>query len=208
MMPRSKSLFIAASVMPVISFGWLKCVWSTTSLWSFRPFSTIARERVDPRVVGEDLLRHDRRALGREAHAADVRHREERLADLLDAAARGAGTRRRREMTMSSSSGRDAMYCEGALPALVVGLEVHLLDLFGVDADRVAARAEAAVDGARVEREKERLVGVAVREPGDGRVVLLVERVEVELRVIGQKARGERDELDAERVVVRVAPSR
>ena len=43
-----------------------------------------ARQRVGPRVVGEDLLRHDRRTLGREAHAADVRHRQQRVADLGD----------------------------------------------------------------------------------------------------------------------------
>ena len=29
-------------MIAVISFGWLKCVWITTSLWSLRPRSTTA----------------------------------------------------------------------------------------------------------------------------------------------------------------------
>ena len=65
---------------------------------------------------------------------------------------------------MSSSSGRSRDVLERALPALLGGLERDLLDLVGVDADRVAARAEAAVDRAGVEREEQRLVGIAVRE--------------------------------------------
>jgi hypothetical protein len=43
-----------------------------------------ARERIRPRVIGEDLLRHDRGTLGCEAHASHVGHREERVADLFD----------------------------------------------------------------------------------------------------------------------------
>ena len=82
------------------------------------------------------------------------------------------------------------MYRNASLPALGADLELDLLDLFGVDADRVAARAEAAVDGAGVERQEQRLVGVAVGEPRDRRVGLLVERVEVELGMIGQEARA------------------
>ena len=39
-MPRSNSLSIAALVIDVISRGWLKWVWSTTSLWRRRPSST------------------------------------------------------------------------------------------------------------------------------------------------------------------------
>ncbi len=96
---------------------------------------------------------------------------------------------------MSSSSGRDAMYANARSQRSSFDLELDLLDLVGVDADGVAARAEAAVDRAGVERQEQRLVGVAVREPGDRRVGLLVQRVEVELRVIGQEARRERDEL-------------
>ncbi len=164
-----------------------------------------ARERVDPRVVREELHRHDRRALGREAHAAHVRDREERLADLLDLL--------RAELVSVAAGDDDVLeLCARRdvrvrrAPAIFADLEVHLLDLFGVDADRVAARAEAAVDRARVEREKERLVGVAVREAGHRRVALLVERVEVELRVIRKELRLERDELDAQRVLVRVLP--
>ncbi len=62
-MPRSKSLSIAAFVISVISRGWLKWVWITTSLCSLRPCSTTPRERVRPGVVGQDLLGHDRRPL-------------------------------------------------------------------------------------------------------------------------------------------------
>ena len=82
---------------------------------------------------------------------------------------------------MSSSSGREAMYAKASRQRSRVDPEVDLLDLVGVDADGVAARAEAAVDGAGVEREEQRLVGVAVGEAGHRRVGLLVERIEAEL---------------------------
>ena len=65
-----------------------------------------------------------------------------------------------------------------SLPAIFGRLERDLLDLVGVDADGVAARAEPAVHRARVEREEQRLVGIAVRQPGHRRVGLLVQRVE------------------------------
>jgi hypothetical protein len=45
-----------------------------------------------------------------------------------------------------------------------------------------------------------------MREAGDGRVLPLVQRVEPELRMVGQEARRERDELRAQRVAVGVVP--
>ena len=97
---------------------------------------------------------------------------------------------------------------EDVLPAARVGLERELLQLALIDigADRVAACAEAAVDGAGVEREEERLVGVAMREALHRCVVLLVERVELQLRVVGQDRAADRDELTTKRVLVGVAP--
>ena len=96
---------------------------------------------------------------------------------------------------------------EGA-PATRLGVlrERDFIDVVGVEPDRVRARAEAAVDRARVERQEQRLVDVAVREAGDRRVVLFVQRVERQPRMIGQQLRGERDELRADRIVVRLRP--
>ncbi len=95
---------------------------------------------------------------------------------------------------------------DGGMPALRVGLEAGLLDGVGVAADRVAARAEAAIDRADVERQEQRLVVVAVRQAGRRRVGLLVERVERQARVIRQLGRGDRQELDPERIAIRIGP--
>ncbi len=95
---------------------------------------------------------------------------------------------------------------DGGMPALRVGLQAGLLDGVGVAADRVAARAEAAIDRADVERQEQRLVVVAVRQAGRRRIGLLVERVERQARVIGQLGRGDRQELDAERIAIRIGP--
>ena len=107
---------------------------------------------------------------------------------------------------MSSSSGRDRMYAKACLPALDVDLELKLRDLLGVDADRVAARAEAAVDRAGVERQEQRAVEVAVGQPRDRHVGALVERIEIQLGVIRQVARRDRDELQAQRILVGPRP--
>jgi hypothetical protein len=123
-----------------------------------------ARERVRPRLVGEDLLRHDGRALGREAHAPHVLDAEQRLADERDLlGAQLVHVAARDDDVLELGARADVL--ERLLPAVGVDLELELRDLLRVDADGVAARAEAAVDGARVEREEERLVDVAVREP-------------------------------------------
>ena len=76
--------------------------------------------------------------------------------------------------------------------------------LLGVDADRVAAGAEAAIDRADVERQEQRLVVIAVRQTGCGGVGALVERVQGQARVIGQLGRGDRQELDPQRVAIRI----
>jgi hypothetical protein len=95
---------------------------------------------------------------------------------------------------------------EGALPALLVDVQLDLLDLFRVDADRVAARAEAAVDRAGVERQEERLVDVAVGQAGHRRVGLLAQGVEPELGMVLEQPRRQWHELPAQRIAVRVAP--
>ena len=61
---------------------------------------------------------------------------------------------------------------------------VHVL---GVGADRIAARAEAAVDRADVERKKECFIHVAVHEAGNRRIFLFVQRIERQARMIGQQ---------------------
>jgi hypothetical protein len=190
--------------MPVISFGWLKCVWRTTSLCSLRPVDD-ARHGVHPVVVRQDLLRHHGRTLRRDADALQVRDREERLADRSDLlGAEVVRVAAGDDDVLKLGARRDVS--EGPRPPLVVDLEVRLLDLVRVDADRVAARAEPAVDGARVERKEQRLVHVAVREARHRGVLALVKRVEPELGVVRQHARAKRDELRAQRIAVRVAP--
>ena len=95
---------------------------------------------------------------------------------------------------------------EGALPALGVDAQLELRDLLGVDADRVAARAKAAVHRTGVEGQEQRLVDVAVGQAGHRHVGPLVQRIQVQARVIGQKARRQRHELRPQRILVRVAP--
>ncbi len=96
--------------------------------------------------------------------------------------------------------------CERVLPLLGRLGQRHFVDVLGVGADRVAARAEAAVHRTDVERQKERLVDVAVDQPGHRRVLLFVQRVERQARMIGKKRRGERNELPPDRVVDRIVP--
>ncbi len=108
-MPRSKSRFIASSVMPVISFGWLKCVCSTTSLCCLRPCSTT---RVSASTQGSSVrifcgmtagplvAKRRRRMFGIASRASPIS---------LICVARKLYVSPP-EMTMSSSSGREAMY--------------------------------------------------------------------------------------------------
>ena len=108
---------------------------------------------------------------------------------------------------MSSSSGREAMYANARCQRSAFDLEVELLDLVGVDADGVAARAEAAVDRAGVERQEERLVDVAVREPR--RPARRRARAASRARAWDGRARGATPSgmnCDAQRIVVRVRP--
>ena len=107
---------------------------------------------------------------------------------------------------MSSSSGSRGDVRERARPALLVRLERDLLHVLRVDPDGVAAGAEAAVDRAGVEREEERLVDVPMGEPRYRRVGLLVEGIEVQLRVVGEEARREGKKLDPQRIGVGVGP--
>ena len=107
---------------------------------------------------------------------------------------------------MSSSSGRSAIYSNASSHCFGRLGERDFVDVLGVGADRVAARAEAAVDRARVERQKQRLVDVAVNEARHRRVVLLVQRVERQARMVGQQRAGERNELPPDRIVVRIVP--
>jgi hypothetical protein len=95
---------------------------------------------------------------------------------------------------------------EGLGPAVAVGLEAHFFDAVSVTADGVGARTEAAIHRAGVQGQEQGLVAVAVREAGHGRVGLLAEAVEPELRVVGQDARAHGDELDAQRIRERRAP--
>ena len=107
---------------------------------------------------------------------------------------------------MSSSSGRSRDVVEGILPLLGRLGQRNFVDVLGVGADRVAARAEPAVDRADVERQEERLIDVAMDESGHRRVFLLVQRVERQARMIGQRRRGKRNELAADRIADRVVP--
>ena len=160
-MPRSNSLFSAALVMPVISRGWLKWVCSTTSLCSLRPCSTT---RVRASVQASSVRIFCGITAGplvAKRNAAHVGHRQQRLADLGDLlGAQLVGVAAGDDDVLQLGARGDVG--EGLLPALGVDLEVELLHLLGVDADRVAARAEAAVDRAGVQRQEQRLVGVAV----------------------------------------------
>ena len=108
-------------------------------------------QRVRPGVVGQDLLRHHRRSLGRVAHPPDVVDRQQRLADLRDLLGPQLVRVAARDDDVLQLGPR-ADVVERLLPALHVHLELELRHLFRVDADRVAARAEAAVDRAGVER--------------------------------------------------------
>ena len=89
---------------------------------------------------------------------------------------------------MSSISGREAMYSNASCHCLGVLASANFVDVLGVGADRVRARAEAAIDRTDVQRKEERLVDIAVHQPGDRRVVLLVQRIERQARVIGPAA--------------------
>ena len=83
------------------------------------PLVDDARQRVEPGVVGQDLHRHDRRTLGREAHAPHVRDGEERLADLLDVLrAELVGVAAADDDVLELGARRDVLV--GAPPALVV----------------------------------------------------------------------------------------
>ncbi len=162
-------------------------------------------ERGEPSVVGQHLLRHDRGALAREPHAPHVRYGEQCVAD--------RGHLIRAEVPAVAAADHDVLDLgaardvrEHAIPTRVRRLQTDLLHRFLVRPDGVRARAEPAIYRARVERQKEHLVRVTMREAGCGRVRLLRERVERELRMVGQARRRRRYELEADRIVVRVLP--
>ena len=142
-------------------------------------------ERVEPRRVGEDLLRHHRRPLGGKAHAADVVHLYQGLADLAQLL---------RAQVVGVAAGDDDVLQLGArgdigkrpLPALLADVQVDLVDELSIDAHRVAAGAEAAVHRAGIKGQKQRLVRVAVGQAGHRGVGHLAQRVEAELWVIRQ----------------------
>ena len=92
------------------------------------------------------------------------------------------------------------------MPAFRVWRQAGLLDGVGIATDRVAAGAEAAIYRADVERQEQRLVVIAVRQTGSGGVGALVERVQGQARVIGQLGRGDWQELDPQRVAIRIGP--
>ena len=204
-MPRSKSRRIAFSVIHVISSGALKCVCSTTSLPHLAPALDDGGERVEPllsvmsfigMIAGPLVAKRMRRRCGMSSSALPI------SSMFLGASWYTSPP----EITMSSSSGRHADVLERLLPLLGRLGQRDLVDVFRVGADRVAARAEAAVDRAGVQRQKERFVDVPVHEARNRRVFLLVQRVERQPRMVGQQRRGQRDELPANRVVDRIAP--
>ncbi|MNS75214.1 hypothetical protein D3C72_1087180 [compost metagenome] len=144
---------------------------------------------VEPGGVRDDLHRHHGRALGGEADAADVGEVQQRLADVLEVGGRQlVHVATRDDDVLELGAAGDILVDLG--PALGRGQHVDLLDLLGVGADGVGAGAEAAVHGADVERQEERLVHVAVGQALHGGVVHLVERVEAEHRVVRQQARA------------------
>ena len=95
---------------------------------------------------------------------------------------------------------------EGLLPAFAADAEVDLVHVGGVEADRVGTRAEAAVHGTGVQGQEQGPVVVAVREPGHGRVGLLVQRIEIQLGMVGLVPRTKRQELKPDRIGLRRRP--
>jgi hypothetical protein len=112
--------------MPVISFGWLKCVWSTTSLASVRPRFTTRDERVGPLVVGEELLRHDRGPF--------VAKRMRRMFGMSSSGCRSPDLLGAQVVRVTAGDhdvlelGARRHVGEDVLPAILVGLEAQLLD--------------------------------------------------------------------------------
>ena len=172
-----------------------------------KPASAVcdARQGVEPRAIAEELLRHNRRHLGGPANAPHVRHGQKGLADirhLLIAQLRDVPTRDEDVFHFRARS----HVLEGQTPALDIDAELQFGDLLGVQAHSVAAGAETAVDWAGVERQEENLVRIAVRQPGHRHVLPLVQGVEIHLGMVRQVARGQRDELDAQRILVGPRP--
>ena len=226
----SSVIVAASSFTPRISTDWLRTVIAALEQHVHRPLGDLgdlvgrvevrvehhvlaelaavvddAAQRVDPGVIGEHLHRHHRRAFGRKAHAAHVRDRQQRVADQRDVLGR---------QLVDVAAGDDDVFelgtrgdvVEGLFPLLGRLRQRSLVDRFGIGADRVRARAETAVDRARLQRQEERLVDVAVGQALHRRVVLLVQRVERQPRMIGQQLRRDRDELPADRILVRPRP--
>ena len=90
---------------------------------------------------------------------------------------------------------------KGLLPALHSGAELQFLDGESISADGVTPRAEAAVNRAGIQRQKERLVAVTMGEARHGGVGLLAERVEPQAGVIPLLPRSQRHELRADGIV-------
>ena len=139
------------------------------------------------------------RALRRIPDAADVRHAQQALADQLDVLGlQVVGVAAADDDVLQFRPRSDVG--ESVFPALRAGRELQLFHRLGVTADGVAARAEAAIDRARIKRQEERLVRIAMRQARHRRVLLLVQRIEPQLGMIGHLLRGHRQKLRADRV--------
>ena len=123
MIPASNRRFIARCVISVSSVGWLKCVCSTTSLCSLRPRSTTPASAENHAssvkifcgiTAGPLVAKRMRRTFGMSSKRFPI--------------AVMCSARRLYEspplMTMSSSSGRDAMYPNARSQRSIVGFRL------------------------------------------------------------------------------------
>ena len=143
-----------------------------------------AGDGVGPRVVGQELLRKNRQCLGGEADAAHVRNAQEGFAqkgDLIRAKLRGVPAGDEHVLDL----GPRIHIGNGLAPAVHVHAELQLVDLLGIEADGVAARAKTAIHRTRGHGQEQHLVGIAVGKPGHRHVLPLVQRIQIDLGMVG-----------------------
>src|SRR5678816_1229698 len=124
-----------------------------------------ARERVEPSLIGQNFLRKHTKSLRRVANAPDIWHSEQPLADQSQMI-------RLEVVTVASADDHVLKFrprsnvCERLFPAREIRHQLYFLHALRIQSHRVAARAETAIDGTRILRQKKRLVRVAMRKAG------------------------------------------
>ena len=141
-------------------------------------------QRIQPSLVRQDFLGQHTQPFGSDAQPPHVGHPEQPVPDRLKVFGL--------QIERVTAADHDVLQLrtrldvfKSLLPPRVIGMQPEFLGRgLHVPTHRVTARAETAVNRTGVQRQKQCLVPVPVRHTGDGGILLLVERVKPQHRVV------------------------